>query len=311
MKRLLRALGFLVAAIATGYFAVSLIRSIGHIQTGELITSSTAPALVVATLLYCAIIPLSTVAWAMLMRDTGSEPRFGELLSIFLLTQLAKYVPGNIGQPVGRVALAAARGYPKGALAHTISIETVLATLAGLLVGLALLLSDREWSTATQFLSGERIAAMLAILLGLLVAIVWLMPKIVEKVWPGENGVVRSLRSVRPMTLTACFLIYVANYLVIGWGLQLVAHAVSGAALGDFAFYVGAFSLAWLAGFITPGAPAGLGVREAVLTAILGTMYSASVTITIVVLLRLTTIVGDGLMSACGALMYRRIAAAT
>jgi hypothetical protein len=57
----------------------------------------------------------------------------------------------------------------------------------------------------------------------------------------------------------------------------------------------GAYVLAWLAGLVTPGAPAGLGVRELVLLFILKGIVSEADLILAVLLGRLVTVVGDGM----------------
>jgi len=56
------------------------------------------------------------------------------------------------------------------------------------------------------------------------------------------------------------------------------------------------FSLSWLAGFLTPGAPAGIGVREAVMIALMEGIIGTSNSLIISVLFRLVTITGDVMM---------------
>jgi hypothetical protein len=55
----------------------------------------------------------------------------------------------------------------------------------------------------------------------------------------------------------------------------------------------GAFLLAWFIGFITPGAPAGLGVREVVLMFVFRDTLTAFDLLLILVLARIITITGD------------------
>jgi uncharacterized membrane protein YbhN (UPF0104 family) len=63
---------------------------------------------------------------------------------------------------------------------------------------------------------------------------------------------------------------------------------------------VEAFALSWLAGFVAPGAPAGLGVREGVLVALLGPLLESALVLQIVVAFRLATLVGDFIALALG-----------
>jgi hypothetical protein len=56
------------------------------------------------------------------------------------------------------------------------------------------------------------------------------------------------------------------------------------------------FSVSWLAGFLTPGAPAGIGVREAVMIALMEGIIGKSNSLIISILFRLVTIAGDVMM---------------
>jgi uncharacterized membrane protein YbhN (UPF0104 family) len=55
----------------------------------------------------------------------------------------------------------------------------------------------------------------------------------------------------------------------------------------------GAYVVAWLAGLVTPGAPAGIGVREIVLLLLLGSSVAEADLLLVVVLGRIVTMVGD------------------
>ena len=53
------------------------------------------------------------------------------------------------------------------------------------------------------------------------------------------------------------------------------------------------FSIAWVAGFIIPGAPGGIGVREAVIIFFLTPIIGEAESITVSIGLRLVTLLGD------------------
>jgi len=56
---------------------------------------------------------------------------------------------------------------------------------------------------------------------------------------------------------------------------------------------IGLYLLSWLAGFITPGAPSGLGVREVVMMMFLGDFVSVSILTAAMVMHRVLTVIGD------------------
>ena len=63
--------------------------------------------------------------------------------------------------------------------------------------------------------------------------------------------------------------------------------------LPAFSALCGAYVLAWLAGFVTPGTPAGVGVREIVLLFLLGGQIAQADLLLAVVLGRVVTVMGD------------------
>jgi len=65
--------------------------------------------------------------------------------------------------------------------------------------------------------------------------------------------------------------------------------------------------LAWLAGFLTPGAPSGAGVREIIMHVFLGNMVSIELLLMAMVIHRVVAAAGD--VAAYGvAVMYSRVA---
>jgi uncharacterized membrane protein YbhN (UPF0104 family) len=65
----------------------------------------------------------------------------------------------------------------------------------------------------------------------------------------------------------------------------------------------GVFTVAWTAGFLTPGAPAGLGVREAILVLGFTPLYGEAAAIGMAGALRIVSVIGDGLSFGIGLLI--------
>ena len=60
----------------------------------------------------------------------------------------------------------------------------------------------------------------------------------------------------------------------------------------------GAYVTAWLIGTVTPGAPAGLGVRETVLLLLIGSHFTEQNVLFAALLMRVITLLGDSLFFA-------------
>jgi len=69
----------------------------------------------------------------------------------------------------------------------------------------------------------------------------------------------------------------------------------------------GQFMLAWLAGFLVPVAPGGIGVREAALLALAAASGESAQVMTLALLVRLVTTVGDALFGAAAAYIGRSL----
>ena len=95
--------------------------------------------------------------------------------------------------------------------------------------------------------------------------------------------------------------------LIAGAGLSVLALGLFPDAPIDYALLTAAFALAWVVGFVTPGAPAGLGVREALLLAMLSHGMGASNASLLIVALRIATTLGDMLCFALGLAMMPRV----
>jgi uncharacterized membrane protein YbhN (UPF0104 family) len=101
-------------------------------------------------------------------------------------------------------------------------------------------------------------------------------------------------------SLARAFMLYCAVYLVVGAGLILQAHCLLPSERHENWLLIAAFSLAWAVGFVTPGAPGGLGVREGLMLLMLAPVYTAASASVLVIALRIATTLGDVLILCAG-----------
>jgi len=112
--------------------------------------------------------------------------------------------------------------------------------------------------------------------------------------------------ALRYPVLGSCFLLYVLMFITLGFIVDLLAQGLYGVEESRVWFMTGIFAIAWIAGFVTPGAPAGLGVREAVLVMGLTPIYGSGMAVGLSVTLRIVTTLGDGL-AFVAALLGRKV----
>src|SRR5262249_41380778 len=101
-------------------------------------------------------------------------------------------------------------------------------------------------------------------------------------------------------------LLFLPVWLLLGASFWLCARGLVTVPAHDFAYYMGAFAVAWLAGLFAIYAPGGLGVREAVLVALLGGRIGAANALIVAAASRLILILVDVLLAGISTTAIRR-----
>ncbi|WP_158637021.1 lysylphosphatidylglycerol synthase domain-containing protein [Arenimonas daejeonensis] len=308
MNRLRRWLGWALAAALATYFVWFASRNLDTRTLAMLGSAKVLAAVVAAALLYATIIPVTAWAWVRLLARQDENWRAGQLAVMLGRIQLAKYIPGNVAQHALRATLALQAGMGGRALTVTVVQETVLAIAASVLVGVAALAisapgleqlpeSSRRW----LFSAG--------IALAVLVLVLSLFDLPPDRLRASRFRLARALAGFGGLpgasTVVPALAAYALNYLVIGVGLWLVARAAGAPTALDLPVATAVFALAWLLGFLAPGAPAGLGMREGIMTLLLAGVVPASDALAFVLLARVVTLVGDALiyLTSMGAIL--------
>ncbi len=307
VSRLYRFAGIAAAVACGGYFIAV---GVEHAAAFPALrwNGAAVAALVAASLLFMATMVIAGFAWHVALRAAGEPPRLWAAVAAVLLSQVAKYVPGNFAHVIGRAALARRYGFalPRVILAMTFESGWILVT-ATLVAVAALLVEGPRLSAALPELPAAWIAVVLAAALAAPAAGAWVLGR-----WrPGPlarllgNAAV-ALPGVAP-TL-ACIALYCANFALAGLALDLIAQGPLAAPESRFVLLTGIFAVAWVVGYVTPGAPGGLGVREAILVVALGPVYGAGTAFALALVLRVCTFAADGIGFLAGLAIRRSIA---
>lgn len=254
-RRLVRWAGASVLAAAVIFIGYRL----AALRPEELLVHATWPmagALAGASLVFAGANALFAQGWRTLA-DPGEVLAPRQAQAIYGRGVLTKYLPGSVFQYVSRQLGGRAAGLGHAILARASLEEVVIHVAASLSVAaFCLLAGERPW------LSAAAGTALVAVLL--------------------STGM-RRLRAV-------------ALQLLAFGGFALAAILVAAALLpgeGVPAAFGGLFLIAWLAGFLVPVAPGGLGVREAAMLGLAGTLVPAPVALAAVLALRIASILGD------------------
>lgn len=302
-KRLLRTSGAIAALVISVLFVWYVARSLRGHDLAVYATPRAAVGIVVAAVFWSCGVPLLSLAWKTLLAGLGVYRPLRELFGIVGITQFAKYVPGNVAQYIGRVGMSLARGIPARPLAATLIVETLLVAAAAIAVCIgAGAVSDvgrdalRTHGLQLGLIGVIVVAAGAGLFLLRRIA-PWVLRRLAPKYAPAPDAALLPPRA----ELMRAFVLYCITYAGTGIGLILLARALLPGAPHDYWLLIAVFALAWVVGFVTPGAPGGLGVREGLMLLMLAPVYSTAGAGVLVIAFRIATTLGDVLTLGAGA----------
>jgi uncharacterized membrane protein YbhN (UPF0104 family) len=235
--------------------------------------------------------------WSWALQALQQPIAGGWSTTVYLQTNLLKYLPGNVWHFWGRVRALQSRGVDLGTALLGVALEPLLMAAAALVIGIAT--PTRYWPLQL-------------VLLGLVLEL--LAPRrlnpLARRLGRSKTKAQTSAAPVAaapglthyPLRPLVGQLIYVV---LRGVGFGLLLGAVVPLAAADWLPTLSAFSLAWLAGLVVPGAPGGLGVFEAIALGLLQGRFAPAAVLSAVVLYRLVNTLAEALGAALGSLGQR------
>ena len=313
IRHLLRPFGILLAIVASAYFVMHAYRALDGQNIAALLDAQVLLSTAALSLLYALLIPTTGMAWTWLLRSLGQDAKSSRLIAILATTQFGKYLPGNVAQHIGRIGLARAYGVALPATVFSMAYETLLTAVAcGHISALALILAPPSY-LSTWPLAHYRVPLLIAISIAA-VLVLLIVPHLSLRIahyratQRGQHDYVPPKLRLDWFSIGKCYATYLINFMLVGAGLWLVARVLpdSGTTTPSVAFLTGAFACSWILGFLAPGAPAGLGIREAMLSQwLVGSMPAASIVV-LILLLRVSTTLGDLLNFIWGSIAIGR-----
>lgn len=288
-----------VFAAAVLYFAAHSLATqwgnfearITHIQLGW-------QSIAAATLLVLVTYGLLIEGWRRVLVAWDSHLPLSDAARIWFLSNLGKYVPGNIWSLTAMGVMARRKGLSALAAAGS----SVIMQTVSLATGTGIVMVTGAKLLGQPLLVGAAVAGLVVLLL--------LAPRFL----PSLANWVGSLigRAIVPPSIPATSIWTAAvasslSWLFYGLAFRLFVQGLLGNAPGEVSSYIAAYTAAYILGFISPIAPAGLGVRELTLAAFMTQLGLASeadaalVAIAARLWLTIVEVVPSGLYIAVGA----------
>ena len=224
---------------------------------------------------------------ALIDRMTAQRVPRGPALSLYMDSQLARYTPGMVGLPFVRMAGAGRLGVSAVAVGSSVGLEMLSWTAVGGAIGFASLFWLPQRSGLTAILGAWAIP----IVLGFATIVIVLscvdrtrLPAFVVRVLKVDGS-----GPLVPFSLLFAHLLYWGSWAAHGF---LLSHAF-GAAPGIALSTSGLYALATVGGFVALAAPAGVGIREAILSVSLAPALGSAPALAIAVASRAASLCAD------------------
>lgn len=255
-------------------------------------------ALAGAVLLSAANLLFFSLSWALLLRDR-SEPRNKLLsaISVYASSSIMKYLPGNVFHYVARNIAGGKLGKSQGHLAAASVFEIMFSLLSAMFLPAIIFL----FVPAPFFQELFRLCAIAfsLVLLGLL-----FFPQMFERL----ASLLPASLSITwlPKNIPSAMLSNIAGFVSIMCGAALLGYFILPQEVSPFS--AGAlFIMAWMVGFVTIGAPGGVGVREAFLVMVLTPLSGGPDALVFAILMRMATTLGDVMLYFTGPIIQAAV----
>lgn len=230
--------------------------------------------LTLAGLFYLTAFFPASCFWHLALKWLGQSPRFARSVKAFYLSQLGKYVPGKAMVVVIRSGLVSGPNVKPSIAAVAVFYETfTMMAVGGFISALIVLLLFREhWR-----LSVLALLAMLASGLPLIPPLFRLILRIL-RIGKNDETVQRSLNGLSWKNLPIGAGLMTLLWIFFGLFLWSTIRGLSvetGPLSANFLRFTAVTAMAMVLGFAVPISPGGLGIREAVMAALLIPCFSS------------------------------------
>lgn len=292
-RRLIRWIGTLLAITAIVLLILQFKAQAGQISVDQWKDSLGFVLLAALGYALCGV-PLGLVWWLSVRSAGAAGLTMRQVVPVQWSSQLGKYLPGNVAHFAARHWMMRRHGVGHLSLVAAGLLEAMALMVAAGLVGVGVLRPAFGIVLDIELPMGFELIVLLFLFGAAILA--WRVTR--RRGWidarkPGREALMEWLGAV---ALALLFFI----------GMSLCFLVVSATlSLSDFTRVAPWIAVSWLLGFIVPGAPGGIGIREFVLVLGLTPLIGEPSALVAAVLFRLVTVGGDGLMALTGLLVQR------
>lgn len=258
------------------------------------------------SVIYCFGLFAYAYGWRLILKFTSnSEIEYHNAYVVFVKSNIAKYIPGNVANYVSRNIIGSRLGWQHKDIVISSIIEIILVVFTSFMISIVLGF-EYEKKYLLELLNGKAIIYILCIVI--IVLIIFAVFVYRKKFSITDFISKLSLKKLCILSVKA-FLAFGLTFIIFGisYVLLLLYIAKADMSILQICNIIGMYMVSWAIGYLTPGAPGGLGVRESILISSLSPMFGLEVIVITSILHRIICIIGDIISLILGYLVEKRI----
>ncbi len=235
-------------------------------------------------------------SWELILEFVSQKPiRTKDIWPVFVQSNIAKYLPGNVLQYAARNFLGNRLGWKHSDIALSSILEIILnVVILGIALIIIVFLGGIALPVGSLFDANLRKWVLFLIIMVIMAVICLGLLCVWKKKETGEKLKLFCSKKF-PILFVKLLLIYIIIFGGLGVMLALIYFFIFNYPLQwhDVIFIMGVFIFSFLAGYIIPGSPGGLGIREYFLLSLLSSSYGQTLTLMASLVHRVISIIGD------------------
>lgn len=244
----------------------------------------------ICVLAYGAIVYVGTFLYKCLLRiTTDCSVPFNKVAYVCCKANIMKYLPGNVMQYVGRNEIAVEENLPHTKVALATIMEIIIVVLSTGVVAICF-----SGSYAIEWINNfvEIKVSMVVVLALLVMAIIAVILLIFKDKIIGYFKTIITVKNIASILGLIVYygLIMIANSILYFYVLSLMDIFLEPK---YYLIGIGLYSLSFVLGYVTPGVPGGIGIREAVLVYFFSSFIAEAQILSGAVIFRIISILGD------------------
>ena len=275
---LIKKTGIIITLLSIYFIERSFIENYQSIANSTTLTSILF-IIFIGVILYSLTQLIIVFSWYIQLIDSYQNFSFKDFYKIIGISQIAKYIPGNIAHIAGRYYLARKLGIKNMDITNSLVYESLLIIVSAAFVAFFYI---NNFNLPTNIINTRIFSYFLV--LTLIIIIFYLI------IFKNKGSKLLTLKKT-----SYIIILFIISHFIIGLILFIESHYLFNNSLTLF-MLTSILAISFVVGYITPGSPGGIGIREYVFLELTSNYMPESNALTIIIILRLITILGDFLM---------------